>query len=174
MFEGRNIYLRALEPQDVDLLYQWENNVSLWYVSNTLTPFSRFAIEQYVMNSFQDIYTAKQLRMMIIKADDLIPIGTIDLFDFDPFHKRAGLGIMILEEFRTRGFASETLEIMKSYCFNTLLLHQIYCNIAEDNVRSLELFKKSGFELCGRKKHWLLDKNQWKDEFILQYINQLI
>ena len=153
------------------MLYQWENNTSLWYVSNTLTPFSRFTLEQYVLNSHMDIYTAKQLRMMIIRNEDKAAAGTIDLFDFDPFHKRAGLGIMILEEYRRQGYATEVLELMKSYCFDTLALHQLYCNIAEDNTISRDLFLKSGFTIAGIKKQWLYDKGKWKDEHFLQLIN---
>lgn len=171
MIEGTRLYLRALEPADIDLLYQWENDTSLWYVSNTLTPFSRFTLEQYVLNSHQDIYSARQLRMMVIRKEDGTALGTIDLFDFDPFHKRAGIGIMILEQYRKQGYAWETLEIMISYCFETLLLHQLYCNIAVDNNASIELFTKSGFTVIGNKKHWLLDKNGYKDELILQLIN---
>ena len=86
MLEGINLKLRALEPSDVDLLYEWENNEKLWHLSNVITPFSRFAMEQYILNSHQDIYTTKQLRLMIDKKDpnQNNPIGSIDLFDFDP------------------------------------------------------------------------------------------
>ncbi|MHC1708097.1 MAG: GNAT family N-acetyltransferase [Bacteroidales bacterium] len=173
MIEGPTVYLRALEPQDIDLLYHWENDTSLWVVSNTLTPFSRFILEQYVINSQQDIYTAKQLRMMIVRNEDDLAVGTIDLFDFDPFHKRAGLGIMVLEEHRRKGYALETLELMKSYCFDTLMLHQLYGNIAEDNKSSIDLFTAAGYSVCGTKRQWLADKNGWKDEHIFQLINTI-
>ncbi|RLC22496.1 MAG: N-acetyltransferase, partial [Deltaproteobacteria bacterium] len=78
--------LRALEPTDVDVLFEWENNEKLWHLSNTITPFSRFTMEQYILNAHQDIYTTKQLRLMIDKKepDGNNPIGSIDLFDFDP------------------------------------------------------------------------------------------
>ena len=45
---GKTLKLRALELSDVDLLYKWENNTSIWNVSNTLVPFSRESIEQFV------------------------------------------------------------------------------------------------------------------------------
>ena len=70
MLKSKNIELRALEPSDVDLLYQWENNEELWHLSNTVAPFSRFVLEQYVMDSHQDIFTTKQLRLMIDKKED--------------------------------------------------------------------------------------------------------
>lgn len=173
MLRSKNIELRALEPSDVDLLYQWENNKELWHLSNTITPFSRFVLEQYVLNSHQDIFTAKQLRLMIDLVDEgkKITIGSIDLFDFDPVNKRAGIGIMIIEKERKKGFASEALFQMIHFCFNTLRLHQVYCNIAIDNKDSYSLFRKHNFELVGLKKDWLLSGKAWKDEYLLQRIN---
>ena len=86
MLEGKNLKLRALEPSDVDFLFEWENDEKLWHLSNTIAPFSRFVLEQYILNSHQDIFTNKQLRLMIDlkNGDNNYPIGSIDLFDFDP------------------------------------------------------------------------------------------
>ncbi|MEZ5197778.1 MAG: GNAT family N-acetyltransferase [Bacteroidales bacterium] len=126
MLKGTNINLRALEPQDVELLFQWENDEANWHLSNTVAPISKFVLEQYVISSEQDIYTSKQLRLIIeINKDGAnVPIGSIDLFDFEPTHKRAGIGILILKEYRNKGFASESLEMLIDYGFNTLHLHQ--------------------------------------------------
>jgi len=173
MLEGKNLILRALEPSDVDLLYEWENNEKLWYLSNTITPFSRFILEQYILNSHQDIYTTKQLRLMIDKKESAQneTIGSIDLFDFDPSNKRAGIGILINDNEQNKGYASEALELLISYCFSTLQLHQIYCNISADNQVSLQLFKKHNFNSVGLKKEWIFVKGRWVDEYIFQLIN---
>ena len=158
MIRGKNIELRAVEPTDVDLLYAWENDESLWHLSNTLTPFSRFDIEQYVLNAGQDIFAAKQLRLMIVISDKAI--GSIDLFDFEPAHKRAGVGIMVVKNERNKGYASEALHVLVEYCFNVLHLHQLFCNISADNQASISLFSKEGFEIIGLKKEWLLIRNK--------------
>lgn len=173
MIQAERLFLRALEPTDIDILYQWENNTSLWKVSNTLVPFSRFAIEQYVLNSGTDIFAAKQLRLMICLNDQSsAPIGAIDLFDFEPFHSRAGIGIVIAEEYRNQGYAGEALKVLVSYCFNTLCIYQLYCNISEDNSTSLKLFKEAGFENTGIKKQWIKVGSKWIDELIFQNINK--
>jgi diamine N-acetyltransferase len=170
---GKNIALRAVELSDADLIYQWENDPAIWQVSNTITPFSRYVIEQYILNSEQDIFTAKQLRLMIdrISGDAIHTIGTVDLFDFDPLHRRAGVGIMILKQERGHGFASEALELLKAYVFETLQLHQLFCHITPDNTASLALFRKHGFVICGTRKDWLRLNDGWKEEHILQCIN---
>jgi len=172
MMTGKNIRLRAVEPEDIDLLYQWENDPMIWPVSNTLTPFSHFALEQYVLNAQQDIFTARQLRLMIDLQHENKTIGTADLFDYDPHHRRAGLGIMIRKEYRNKGYAGEALDMIIAYGFNTLALHQIYCNIHTDNEPSLKLFRSRGFEVAGIKKEWVLQNNRWLDEYLLQLIDK--
>lgn len=171
---GENIKFRALEPQDVDLLFEWENNEAYWHLSNTVAPFSRFVLEQYVMSAEQDIYSSKQLRLIVEmkREGESIPIGSIDLFDFDPNHKRAGVGILILKKYRNKGYASEALEMLIDYCFNTIHLHQMYCNITEDNIASLKLFEKCNFKTIGLKKEWLLIKGKWVNEYLLQLVNK--
>jgi diamine N-acetyltransferase len=173
LLTGRNIRLRALEPADVDLLFAWENDPSVWKISNTLAPFSRFQLEEYVLNTQNDIFATKQLRLMIDlvnTADGTVPVGTIDLFDFEPIHSRAGVGILIREVFQRRGYATEAMEIFIRYAFGTLHLHQLYCNISPENSASLTLFEKCGFSRCGVKKEWNYDGRHFADEWIYQLI----
>jgi len=170
---GKKIKLRALEPSDVELLYRWENDTNNWNVSNTLTPYSKHVLEQYIANAHLDIYTTKQLRLVICDNKN-IPLGCIDLFDFDPNHRRAGVGILIADKKnQTRGYASEALFLLINYCFGTLNLHQLYCNITIDNKTSLALFKKYRFKITGTKKSGIRDGNIFKDEYLLQLINKV-
>lgn len=171
---GNITKLRAIELSDIDLIYSWENDSSIWQLSNTLTPFSRHVIRQFIENSHQDIFQLKQLRLMIDKIDEnkTETIGTIDLFDFDPIHKRAGVGILIAQaEDRGKGYASDALDTLINYSFYTLQLHQLYCNITEDNRESLKLFQSKGFQLIGTKRDWLIYPKGRKDEFMFQLIN---
>jgi diamine N-acetyltransferase len=168
MLKGEQIYLRTLEPADADIILKWENNSDNWRVSNTLVPFSRKLIEDYV-NSAQDIYSIKQLRFIICLVENDKEIGAIDLFDFDPYHQKVGLGILIAElEDRRNGYAIEAVLLIKEYCFNHLNLHQVYCNILSENKASIDLFEKSGFTICGTKKDWIKNKEGWLDELMLQ------
>ena len=168
---SKNITLRALEPEDLDVLYQWENNATLWHLSNTLVPFSRYILKQYIESSYQDIYQTKQLRLIIEKNDTRKVIGAIDLFDFDPSNLRAGIGILVGDKNdRGKGYAYEALQKLIEYCFSTLLLKQLYCNILSKNVESINLFTKAGFELIGNKKKWIRIGDEFYDELILQLI----
>jgi diamine N-acetyltransferase len=168
---GANILLRAPEPEDLDYLYLWENDPGVWHVSNTLAPFSRFTLKNYIENSHLDIYQARQLRLMIDLKDTGVPIGTIDLFDFDPYHQRAGIGILIGDVMeRNKGYAAESVDLMIDYSFGILKLHQLYCNIGADNMNSIRLFLSKNFLKCGERKDWLRTDDGWQSEFIFQLI----
>lgn len=172
--EKQLLTIRALEFLDLDQIFEWENDQELWIISNTLAPFSRYHLEQYILNSSNDIYTDRQLRLMISlnwEETGKKTIGCIDLFDFEPHHRRAGVGIMICKEYRNRGFASQSLELLMDYAFHTLSLHQLYCNISENNEASMTLFKKAGFELIGVKRDWVLNQGKYQNEVMLQKIN---
>lgn len=169
---GKHIHLRALEPEDLDFLYDIENNESFWEVSSTQTPYSRFILEQYLDNAHQDIYEAKQLRLVIAENTTKKSVGIIDLFEYNPQHKRAGVGILIIENEQNKGFASEAIKILVDYSFNQLSLHQLFANISPDNIKSLELFKKIGFKKIGIKKEWIFSKGSFKDEILFQLINK--
>jgi diamine N-acetyltransferase len=167
----KEIKLRALEPEDLELLYEWENNESYWSISNTISPFSRYTLKRYLENSHKSIYESGQLRLMIELLEDKATIGTIDIFDFDPFHGRAGLGILVASEaYRRKGYASMALSALIEYCFRTLQMHQLYCNILENNNESMELFKKLGFVQAGIKKDWVKTTDGFLDEYFFQLI----
>jgi diamine N-acetyltransferase len=169
---GQQINLRALEPEDLEFLYQIENNESFWEVSHTQTPFSKYVLKQYLENAHLDIYESKQLRLLIEEKSTKKQIGMIDLFDFNPQHKRAGVGILIHPDFQKNGFASEALSLLISYSFSHLQLHQLFANITLDNQRSLALFKKRNFFKIGIKKDWILSEGKFKDEVLFQLIKE--
>jgi len=168
---GNTIYLRALEPEDLDFIYTIENNESVWEVSNTQTPYSRFLIRQYLENAHQDIYEAKQLRLAICQQETGETIGLTDIFDFDPKNNRAGVGLVIgSQAHRNKGIGSEALALVIQYSFQQLQLHQLYANIGSDNEISLQLFTKFGFQKIGIKKDWNRVNNIYKDELLFQLI----
>lgn len=168
--QGEHIYLRALEPEDLEFIHEIENDESIWELSNTITPYSKFLIKQYLDHSHKDIYEVKQLRLVISSKDDKA-LGMIDLFDFDFKNKRAGVGILVKnEKERKKGIGTEALELLINYSFNRLNLHQLYCHISENNKASINLFTKHGFKKIGLKKDWNFVDGDYESEFMYQLI----
>lgn len=159
--------LRALELSDVELLYLWENDHEVWRVSGTLAPISRERLARFIEEQSYDIYATKQMRL-IVNVEG-IAVGSIDIFDFDPLNNRFGIGILIYgDENRRHGYAHMTIEAIKEYARNTLFVNQIWASVAEDNVASLMLFRRCGFEVCGVRKAWLRRKENYISEIELQ------
>ena len=169
--KGEHIYLRALEPEDLEFIHTIENDESVWEISNTITPYSKFLIKQYLKQSHKDIFEVKQLRL-VISSYNKEALGMIDLFDFDFKNSRAGVGILVKDvKNRAKGVGSEALKLLVNYSFTHLGLHQLYCNISEENDVSIKLFTKQGFKNIGLKKDWNLVNGSYKNEYIYQLIN---
>ncbi|MDG1053948.1 MAG: GNAT family N-acetyltransferase [Flavobacteriaceae bacterium] len=163
------IHLRALEPSDLDFLFALENDQRLWTVSNTLVPFSKFTLKEYIAHVKDDIFTAKQQRFVISDAQNSA-LGLIDLYEFDPVHHRAGVGLVIAETLRGNGLGKKALALIEAYAFERLQLHQLYAGVGEDNPASLALFKAAGYEQCGLKKDWNYYNKEYHNEVVFQKI----
>lgn len=164
--DGRQITLRALEPEDLDFLYRMENDTDLWGVSNTSVPYSRYVLHDYIANATDDIYRDGQVRLIV--ETDGVAVGMVDVFDFNPQHRRAELSIVIDPRYRKRGIATAVVRAMADYACHTLRLHQLYTVVAEYNKASLSLFLRCGYVSNGVMNEWLYDGKRYVDAVVLQ------
>lgn len=167
--KGEKVFLRAVEPTDLEIMFIWENDTNNWLVSNTANPFSKHILEQYVFTA-HDLFKDRQARFIVCSLEDGEAAGAIDLFELDPIHRRAGLGILIDSQYRGKGLASDALQVLVRHCFENLGLHQLHCGVVADNTSSRRLFENNGFQPCGVRKEWLWQEEQWKDELLYQLI----
>lgn len=161
------ITLRALEPIDVDTLYRWENDPAVWGVGSTIAPYSRKQLWDYIDTYDGDIFSAKQLRLMIALPSGET-IGTVDLYDFDPANSRCAVGILIAPEWRRQGYARLALERLADHCRRHLSLHQLYSIAGADNTASRALFESAGYTISGRLRSWLRTANTYTDAYLYQ------
>jgi diamine N-acetyltransferase len=157
------VQLRALEPEDLDFLYTLENDRDIWGVSDTLAPVSRHALREYLEHASADFYVVRQLRQVVNTEINGLPVGVVDLFEYDPLHQRAGVGITILASERGRGYAQQALELLKKYAREVLRLHQIYATVEHTNDASMRLFRSADFRRVGIRQEWLRTPDGWAD-----------
>lgn len=168
------VRLRAIEPEDLELLYMWENDPAFWLVGNTLKPYSRYELKNYIEQMGSDIYEQKQLRFMICNVANGQTIGTVDLFDFDVFHQRLALGLFVDANHTGKGFATSALQLVEQYVFNFLSVHQLYVHIATDNVASMSMFEKSHFSKNAVLKQWIRKNDTFVDVALFQKFKNTI
>jgi len=169
MMTPPTIKLRAMEPEDLDALYSMENNESLWHMGITNVPYSRYVLHDYISQSTGDIYTDKQVRLMI-ENEAGETVGMADLTTFDPKNLRAEVGLVIAGNQRHKGYARAAMEALHHYAKTTLHLHQIYAIIASDNTHCLHLFDTLNYSRTGTLTDWLFDGSEYHDAIFLQHI----
>lgn len=172
LLENKDIRLRATEPEDLEILYRWENDSRLWDLGNTTAPFSRDTLRQYLAESNQDIYSDRQLRLMISLREQGDTIGAADLYEFDPFHLRAGVGILVEEQQRRKGYGLQALQLLEEYAFRFLQLRQLYAFVPSSNQASRSLFSRAGYEPAGELKEWIREQHQFTAVVVMQRINR--
>ena len=170
-FKGEQVMLRAVEPEDLELLYAIENDPSMWDISNFSVPYSRYVLRQYIEQAQSDLFADQQLRLMIIRLSDNAVLGCIDLMNFSPMHARGEVGIVLQREYRGEGYASEALRLLIQYAFEFLNLNQLTAHVLVSNEASLRLFQSCGFGSCGVLKSWWRIGKQYEDAHILQLLH---
>ena len=176
--EGRICRLRALEPEDLEAMYGWENDTTAWQVSGSVAPFSRHVLSRLIDEQAFDIYATRQLRLVIesrevagaVAGGCAEAVGAVDLFEFDPQNRRAGVGIIISPEYRRRGLALDALLTLETYVREVLHMHQLWCSVGANNQASLALFRRAGYTECGCRKEWILTSSGAVDEILMQKI----
>ncbi len=161
------IHLRALEPEDLLALEKIENDSAYWKYSNQTEPFSRVLLNQFIREQQQDIFQVRQKRFVISNQDKIL-LGCIDLFDFEPLHRRAGIGLYLLQEYRNKGIGSKALGLLAEYVKIFCSLKTLYANIAIENMASKSLFQSAGFNQSGLKKEWNFYQGEFHDEYLYQ------
>lgn len=163
------IRLRAIEPEDLDLLYKIENDKTLWNVGITNVPYSRYTLHNYIATASNDIYVDRQVRMMVENAEGEI-VGIVDIVNFDPSHSRAEVGLIILDAFRRKGFGHAVLKAIADYALQTLHLHQLFAYVDARNEASVKLFARLGYQSSATIRDWLYDGRDYHDAVLMQLV----
>ena len=155
MLHSGRLHLRALEPSDADFMYEVENDAQAWRYSDTVAPLSRRILRDYALTYDADPFTAGQLRLIITEEDTKTPVGIVDLYEVSQRHQRAFIGIYICKEYRGKGYADETVELIEDYAHNSLHLHQLGAKVEEGHILGEKLFENRGYAINGHLKDWL-------------------
>ena len=184
-----DIRLRALEPEDLGLLYDIENDPQFWQYGSTTVPYSRYALRRYLEETQNDLFADGQVRLVIEtrshlssdsckdaegrvkKAETKVwtAVGLADLFNLDALHLRAEIGLVILPEYQGKHYAEEAVKQLCNYA-RGLMLHQLTATIAVTNEKASRLFERLGFIPSARLSDWLRTMDDYVDAVVWQKI----
>lgn len=169
MLKSNKLKLRAVEPEDLDLMYLVENDTELWQFGQASVPFSHFALKQYIAETSNDFFHDRQLRL-VLETPDGNSVGFVDLQKYDPQHHRAEVGIVVVPEKQRQGLATEALRLLAGYVSNHLGIHQLYALVPACNKASVGLFKKCGYKETATLQDWLKSPEGWQSVVVFQQI----
>lgn len=169
MLKSSKLILRAVEPEDLDLMYLIENDTELWSLGQASVPFSHYALKQYITESNNDFFHDRQLRL-VLETNDGVGIGFVDLQRYDPQHHRAEVGIVVVPEKQRQGLATEALRLLSYYASKHLGIHQLFALVPTSNHASIGLFKKCGYKETATLEDWLKSPEGWQSVVVFQQI----
>ena len=161
------VHLRALEPDDLDLLYAMENDPDLWTVGCQNTPYSKFTLANYIQTNSNDFFADRQARM-VMALDDGTCIGLADVFSYQPAYGRAEVGIAVLNGYRRMGCAHQAIVALTDMARRFWHLHQLYALVLTTNQPAVALFSKAGFSANATLKDWFYDGEKYHDALLMQ------
>ena len=160
-----NLILRTPLLSDFDDLLSWENDLKNNQYTDVPVFYTPSQIEDF-LNSDHDLLLQNQIRYIIELNSSAV--GCIDLYDYDVVNSRAGVGIYVDSNFRNKGIASKSLELLKSISIEKYLISNLYADIMSGNRSSIKIFEKANFIKNGIKSNWIRTENSFEDVLFYQ------
>lgn len=152
------VWLRAVEPEDAELMWLAENDGTTFDTSDYVAPLSRHQVLEYALGYDADPFRAGQLRLMVEVSEGdescnkRMVAGMADLYDISTRDLTAWVAIYVAPEWRGRGVGRSVLEALSRVARERLGLHALGAKVGESNHASLRLF--SPWERCGVMPDW--------------------
>ncbi len=162
-----DVYLRALEPSDVDRTRKWHNDPGLYDL--LVGPFryvSHAAEAEWLRSKAAYSQTEVQLAICLREGDQ--HIGNINLTDIDWVSRHGYLGIFIgAAGHQSKGYGQQAVRLMLRHAFRDLGLHRVYLTVLDDNPRAIRVYEKCGFVIEGRLRQHAYKRGQFRDLILM-------
>lgn len=140
------IYISEITREDLPYIHWVENLEEYWHINEHPGPYTMEEITDCFFPS--KLYPLhKQQRWIIRKAENNSPIGILDAFNFNEADKSIGIGILIPNrKDHQQGFGKEAIRLLIKKLTFDQHISKIFALIDKDNVPSISLFSKCGFD----------------------------
>ncbi|HEX7222176.1 MAG TPA: GNAT family protein [Candidatus Limnocylindrales bacterium] len=163
LVRGQLVYLRALEPDDAELIHSWYAHADTarlmgeWPRSLARR---RADAETAVRESGRDWFAF----VVCLVADDR-PVGRADVFEVDRLNGSAGFGLAIGEHSeRGRGLGTDAVNAILDFCFGQLRLERVWLVTDSVNDRAQHVYEKTGMIHEGRLRKAFYQDGAYQDD----------
>ena len=162
--EGRRLYLRPVEQDDLDRCRRWVNDQTIRPFIVRQAPVGQIEEQKWQDNRSQGPFPSDITLAIVLKKSHR-HIGNMGLHGIDWVNRRATTGALIGEkDCQDKGYGSEAKALVLRYCFDTLGMHRISSNVLANNARSRAYLLRSGYREEGVLREFMFRDGKWVDD----------
>ena len=168
MLNGSLVNLRAVEPDDYRLLWQWRNDPEIMVYWGR--PGNTESLPEVART--EELQAARGTsRKYIVETQDGHPIGQIDYYDLDWQARSAWTSIMIADRaYWGGGYGTDAMNALLRYLFTQLGLHRVSLSAHVSNTRAIRSYEKNGFQSEGTMREWAYFNGAWVDGVLMSVL----
>jgi len=158
--------LREISVEDIPNIHLLHSFPEVDQFNTLGIPKSLSETESLVLPMIQDQATIPRQRFVwLIQNDQKDFIGLVGIVLGKPKYFSAEIWYKIHPLQWNRGYASEVVEYVLSFCFTELKLHRVCAGCAVENKASIKVLEKNRFIREGRHRKILPIRGQWIDNY---------
>jgi RimJ/RimL family protein N-acetyltransferase len=163
VIRGELVYLRPLEPADIDLVHAWHEDAEFAALMGG-RPMS-LAVRRARTERHQAEPRVDVINLMVCRLEDGRAVGRVDIFEIDPINGSAGFGIGIgAAGDRGHGYGRDAVQAVCDYVFGQLRLERLWLTTDADNTIAQHLYETVGFEREGIARHAYYQDGRYQDD----------
>ena len=168
LFDGQNIYLRPILPEDTDAYYELLLNAKSNRLTGTQRIFNKDFVRMYIESKVK-AYPEVLLFIVLKETDEVI--GDIQLNDIDDFNRRANIRLAISNEtYQGKGHGREAMHLVLEYGFGIMNLHRIDLEVYSFNENAIKAYEKVGFKQEGVKRDVLFYNHKYHNCIVMSML----
>jgi ribosomal-protein-alanine N-acetyltransferase len=162
LLEGKNVNLRIVEKEDLQLLHEWDNNPDFKGEFEQLREGTKTDLEKLYDN-------LKDSQWFFIEKKDGTKIGNIAHL---LLAREVEIGYFVVPNERKKGYANEAIMIMVDYLFLSKDLERIQAKADPENIASCKALEKAGFKREGILRKTFFCRGKWKDDVVYSILRE--
>jgi ribosomal-protein-alanine N-acetyltransferase len=170
--ETDRLYLRSLTLADLEFVFQHFSDPTVTQYMLDEPPLTELAQAQELIEFYQDPLGKPYNRWGLERKEDGHLIGTCGYHNWRPRYFRAEIGYDLNPASWGQGYMTEALRTVLQHGFERIGLNRIEALVYPENVRSLRLLQKLGFQSEGILRDYFCLDGQFYDHTLLSLLRR--